>query len=65
MATEDKSDEALVMRALSDELRRSYQAVIEEPLPERMFALALELTLAEALRTPDETDPPGEPESPT
>jgi hypothetical protein len=47
---ETPDDELIIQRRLGKELRRSFEAMVEEPLPERMALLLVELALAQALR---------------
>ncbi len=46
-------DEWIIQRRLGKELRRSFEAMVEEPLPERMALLLIELALAQALQLKD------------
>ncbi len=51
--SESSNDELIIQRRLGNELRRSFSAFVEEPLPERMALLLMELALAQSLRLKD------------
>ncbi len=59
---ETSYDEWIIQRRLGKELRRSFEAMVEEPLPEHMALLLLELALAQSLKPKGKgeghTDPP-------
>ncbi len=46
-------DEWIIQRRLGKELRRSFEAMVEEPLPDRMALLLMELALAQAIQLKD------------
>jgi hypothetical protein len=46
-------DEWLIQRRLGKELRRSFEAMVDEPLPERMALLLMELALAQSIKPTD------------
>lgn len=49
----ETQDQLLIQRRLGQELRRSFQAMVDEPLPERMALLLMELAFAQSLGLKD------------
>ena len=55
-AAKPSQEEFAVHETLGQELRRSFEAVVEEPLPERIATLLIQVALAQALKLGGEED---------
>ncbi|RTL86952.1 MAG: hypothetical protein EKK29_08370 [Hyphomicrobiales bacterium] len=49
-AANPTQEEFVIQERLGRELRRSFEAMVEEPLPERMATLLIQVALAHALK---------------
>ncbi|MGJ0510450.1 MAG: NepR family anti-sigma factor [Methylocystis sp.] len=63
--SETPQEELIIQRRLGQELRRSFQAMVDEPLPERMALLLMELAFAQSLRVRPTQENEAEGEKPT
>ncbi len=52
-AANPTQEELVIQERLGRELRRSFEALVEEPLPERIATLLLQVALAHALKLGD------------